>query len=435
MNSTRNLVAFVLVALFLLVGNVIAQTPIGQKPTPKKTPANGPKKLQSPTDEIRAEEVKIRAENPIWSPDGKKIAFVRVNDNIWAGDPNHRQLYIIEENSDKPEAIASISSLQKNFCWSPDSKKIAFVISGQEDRNIYIIDLATGTRTKITNHEHEDAGARKSAYCQLSWSPDGKKIAFTFTAPAGYDTTSFQIWIADAQGKFWFKLVGGINPTWFPDSKRIAFASGRPNQCLFSIININGKNLKEIKNPGGVLGYLRDIYISPDSKFILCGNGTFLAIIELNENPPTLTTIYGGHSDRLPYILGLTNQTMATIRDDNIQVIDIKKLTPVGNKYNVKPPTGAITSQFKAPNLLNEDTKEFLWSWGIYLYRPIWAWSPDNKEIAFVGKNNEIWKMNANGTNQKQLTFERTRLVQLAQQEQEKEQASVREKLESELNK
>ncbi len=423
-------------ALLLSADNVIAQNiPSNSWKAPQKTPSPtatedlsssaGPKKLPSPTDPIKVENIKVMARSPVWSPLGNKIAFIRLESGVWDNDPAARQLYVIEENGDNPRVIASISNSFRNFCWSPDGKKIAFVENDPNDSNIYTIDLATKARVQITNHKEHV----RAEYGYLAWSPDGTKLAFSVK------DGEFQIWIADAQGKFWFKLTDGFNPVWFPNSKRITFATGEPSQCSFFIIDVDGKNLTEVKNPSeGAFSMLEDIAVSPDSKYIFCTNTARLNVAKPDGSQPTTAPIYGDRSSRLPSILGLTGQMVAVVKDDNVQILNVNKL--VANdiaKHGETIPAGAVISRLKVPNLSPVEANEIRPR--SYLYWPRWSWSPDNKTIAFVGKDNEIWKVSINGTTQKQLTFERTKLVQLAQKEQEKKQALAQKSLESELGK
>lgn len=434
MNWKKNLIIFVcFVALLTIVGNVMAQSmrPTKKlKTTPEESSSlDGPKKLPSPTDQIEAKKINIRTENPVWSPDGKKIAFIRVNDELSLSDndPTGRQLYIIEANQPVPKLISSVSLDPKNFCWSPDSKKICFVETEISNYNIYTIDLATKKRIKITNHNEHPS----SFYHYLSWSSDGTKLAFA----VGQGSGNYHIWIADAQGKFWFKLTEGFNPIWFPDSKKIAFAVGTPDgESSLSTIDIDGKNLKKIKNPDGkVFSNLRDIYLSPDSKSVFCASSFFLNVTHPDVGQLTTTTIFGDESDGSPIILGSNSRVIAVAKADSVQILDISKLIFTGTpENNSGMPNDVVISQFKVTNLTEKRGEQATVN---DPYRGFWSWSPDNKEIAFVGKDNEIWKMSSNGTNQKQLTFEITKLVQLARQEQEKKLALAREELASELKK
>ena len=188
-----------------------------------------PKLLPSPTEPVRLP--RIQDKKPLWSPDGKKIAFLR-NEK---GDRSN-EIYVVDADGSNlqklPKPKDSIG-IYPYFSWSPNGKKIAFVsmasVPGGNTYNIYTIN-ADGTNLRsLTNGRH-------SCY-PFCWSPDGKRIAFV-----KHGRGCREVWIIDANGKFWYKLVAGRDPAWSPDSKQIVFSDG----SLY-IIDIDGKNRRNFR--------------------------------------------------------------------------------------------------------------------------------------------------------------------------------------------
>ncbi len=114
---------------------------------------------------------------PCWSPNGKKVAFVR--SRITKGDfldYDEAGIYIIDSSGEESEILASSSDkFIFSIAWSPDGKMIAYYTKEKEAPNtcyMNIIHLETGT-TKVVRefpivNEH----------AELAWSPDSRQIAF-----------------------------------------------------------------------------------------------------------------------------------------------------------------------------------------------------------------------------------------------------------------
>lgn len=155
---------------------------------------------------------------PDWSPDGKRIAFYRsaVGD-IYTIRPDGRRLRQLTWG---PEGDVAPK-------WSPDGRRILFT------RIIYSRDLLTGPssdeelvaidRDGSNLRQLTDDGFTKTSY---AWSPNGKKIAFLLTS----DNFRFSLWVINADGSQRRELVadvGGsysVSPTWSRDSRRIIYS-------------------------------------------------------------------------------------------------------------------------------------------------------------------------------------------------------------------
>ncbi len=100
---------------------------------------------------------------------------------------------------------------------SPDGRWIA---SWDQDQELWIHELATGRGVKVATSPHEGFGA-------VSWSPDGRYLAFavparnTFSTIALYDTGS------GATVPVTSDRTESADPTWSPDGKWLYFLSDR----------------------------------------------------------------------------------------------------------------------------------------------------------------------------------------------------------------
>ena len=100
-----------------------------------------------------------------WSPDSRKLAFV-----VFANGNN--QLAIMDVLSGRLEdriEIEGLGALQ-NPAWSPDGSRIAFTGLKGGIADLYLYDLETGDVQQLTDDKHADL--------QPAWSPDGRSLAF-----------------------------------------------------------------------------------------------------------------------------------------------------------------------------------------------------------------------------------------------------------------
>jgi len=114
-------------------------------------------------------------ENPVLSPTGDRVAFVK-NGQIWTapitGSAPARQLFAARGTNSDPR-------------WSPDGSRLAFVA----DRGDHaFVGVYTGDSTRIFWLDPAFARDRSPR-----WSPDGKSIAFVRLPAAGGEPDSFLV--------------------------------------------------------------------------------------------------------------------------------------------------------------------------------------------------------------------------------------------------
>ncbi len=112
--------------------------------------------------------------NPVWSPDGKTIAF-------FSDESGEYKLHIVHQ--DGKGAIKKFeingSGFYSNPDWSPDSKKMTF---SDNARNLFWINIDEGSIKKIASEIIYNPGTFGDI--RGSWSPDSKWIAYTLNTAA-----------------------------------------------------------------------------------------------------------------------------------------------------------------------------------------------------------------------------------------------------------
>ncbi len=110
------------------------------------------------------------ARQPVWSPDGKTIAFFAYRDGGY-------DLWSIKPDGSDQRKLTTGPFDDRDPMWSPDGAKIAFAsdrgVPGKDSYNIWTLDIATGALTQVTDNPNENR--------LPTWSPDGKSIAYAST--------------------------------------------------------------------------------------------------------------------------------------------------------------------------------------------------------------------------------------------------------------
>ena len=181
----------------------------------------------------------IRAEHPDWSPDGRRIALVA------EPSADESEIWAIDADGSGPRTLAACTKAPcVGFAapvWSPDGKQLAFqrylqpTAKGYEDDQIAIevLDLSSG-KTRVVALSPVVAGGKYVEYVYPRWSPDGMRIVFAVhtypTPPTDENILSSTIAVVKADGSevdapriLTDPALFGSYPDWSPDGQRIVF--------------------------------------------------------------------------------------------------------------------------------------------------------------------------------------------------------------------
>ena len=112
--------------------------------------------------------------SPAISPDGTQIIFAR----SWVDkvkDQHRSNLWIVDTNGTRVRELTTGNHSDSSPVWSPDGKRIAFLSDRDGTSQLHILWLDTKETAQLTHLER--------APSNLRWSPDGKWIAFTSQVP------------------------------------------------------------------------------------------------------------------------------------------------------------------------------------------------------------------------------------------------------------
>jgi Tol biopolymer transport system component/C-terminal processing protease CtpA/Prc len=104
---------------------------------------------------------------PKFSPDGKTLAFLRDRKELRVVDLESRQERLLASGF-----LGGGFNSSGTYTWSPDSKWVAYSVSGDRAlRNVFVVPAAGGTPRQISFLANTSANA-------LQWSPDGQFLLF-----------------------------------------------------------------------------------------------------------------------------------------------------------------------------------------------------------------------------------------------------------------
>ena len=245
----------------------------------------------------------VYASDPQISPDGQRIVYARTFMDIMK-DCRRSNLWIINRDGSGNRPLTSGNQNDGSARWSPDGTRLIYVSANDGTAQIYVRWMDTGQTAKLTQ--------LTEPFGDLSWSPDGKSIAFSMLVPeetrplatlpekpegadwaapaklidrliyrmdgAGYLKSGYwHLFLLSAEGGTPRQITFGKfddqgRIAWMPDSQSLLFASNREADWEYDPLN---SEIQEISIDSGEIKALTkrrgpDAFpsISPDGKQI-----------------------------------------------------------------------------------------------------------------------------------------------------------------------
>lgn len=329
-----------------------------------------------------------------WSPDGKKLAWLR------SFKPTHQEVFVIELENGRERQLTFHGKTIDEVCWTPQNE-IVYSSNKGGNTNLWVVSANGGESRQLTKGGGPDIGIKISA--------DGKRLLYLQQQQVGY------LWSSDLDGsnarQITFDERGVFAPTLSPDGKQILLAAADPDPLSraahINLMDRDGSNRKHITSGEA---FHASPQWSPDGKQILYSSrlvsepadSAKLYIVDVANlgAPRFLAKGQGGrwvsqkklilHRDRRPYIYDLESETEKPLLVDSTSVMGYKEGRYVlfFDAHRGQDGIWILPAQ-EAEKGTIEGAKKFLSTKDILLGNV----SPDATFILFMQKRGELWKM------------------------------------------
>ena len=171
-----------------------------------------------------------REKNPVWSPDGKWIAF-------FSDKSGEEELYLADPQGERPwkQLTKNGHGFRTNPIWSPDSR---YIIFHDKFMQLNLVDVKSGQHRVIDKSDYDDAWERWGIqdYC---WSPDSRWIAYSKMEQSMYES----IFLYSLETEKIYRVTTEMTEDWSPsfsrDGRYLFFLSNRTFKPIMGFVDQN----------------------------------------------------------------------------------------------------------------------------------------------------------------------------------------------------
>ncbi len=315
---------------------------------------------------------------PALSPDGRSVAFSWGGEES-SGEPEQRDIYIAAIDDPTPTQVTDNPDAERLVSWSPEGRRLAFTRRGKAGGS-YVTSLLDGSETRVATVSTSPP----------SWTPDGKQLIGTYG----------RIWTVSLDTREQRDLIPGdgkvnyVGAAVSPDGETLAFAGCRRPSAFSSC----------------------DLYVRPiadgEPRRLTFQNG---ALEGLAWTPDSREIIYtmDGRMYRIPAVAGMQPGRLEFLSQDDVigrfAYPSLARSSPGGNVRmtyvrSVRDVDIWVTETDEEAGSPHSYHK-LIDSAGMDQYP---AFSPDGRKIAFYSDrpagDRALWVSDSDGSNPRQLT-------------------------------
>ena len=166
--------------------------------------------------------------SPSWSPDGRQVAYVSFENKV-------SEIFIQNVATGSRRKLAAFKGINGAPSWSPDGRKLALTLSRDGNPEIYVMNIGDGVLKRITNSAAIDT--------EPVWTPDGRSIVFT--SDRGGSAQIYKVSASGGSAKrltFEGKYNAGADVS--PDGRKIAMVHGEGGRYRIAVLDLESGLLR-----------------------------------------------------------------------------------------------------------------------------------------------------------------------------------------------
>jgi TolB protein len=174
--------------------------------------------------------------SPAWSPDGAQLAYVSFEQRL-------SSIYVQNVKTGERRRMSAHAGVNQAPAWSPDGKKLAMTLSTRDGNlDVYVLDLGSQALTRITDDPGIDT--------EPQWSKDGQSLYFTSDRAGGPQIYKIGIKPGDKPRRLTFQ--GGYNarPRISPDETQMCFVTQAEGGYHIATMDLRGHGDMQVLTKG-----------------------------------------------------------------------------------------------------------------------------------------------------------------------------------------
>ena len=172
-----------------------------------------------------------------WSPDGQWLVFARRGDDdvqgLWLRNPAGVNLLRLTDGADSDPV------------WSPDGDVIAFVRDDLGNNDIYLVRPGEGEDWRRDVVEERWLNSPEEEHSP-AWAPDGDTLVFVSDRHGNWEIYTADTREDDAPVRLTINEADDTEPVWSPDGERIAFVSDLFGETEILVMDADGSNQQRL---------------------------------------------------------------------------------------------------------------------------------------------------------------------------------------------